>query len=191
MLFTEENKLLNTTTQQFLRILIILNIITEEVIATSVLVTTGIAMAVLIHFSILIFFAYQVALKVLANAMDIIEDSLFILQLIFCSATEVFFNYMGTFIAMVIAAMRYVVLFFVLCGRAVYTLVMVLKQTQQRKMYFRRLIKLVTFVAFVFCLSQVMRESKTVVMDMTKEYGKTTFTLVLGYLISGRSAAST
>merc|ERR1712168_724310 len=169
---------------------VIMSTIVKEVIATLILVTTGVVMAGIVHFSILIFLSCKVARKVLTDAINLATDVVLVLKSISFVVTEVSFHCLGMFVAMVIAVFSYAFIFSVLCAHAMYTVAMVMKRSKRRKRYFRRLIKVVTYVGFVVCLTYVVRERTTVVMETTEEFGKTTFALVLGYMISGRSPPS-
>merc|ERR1712189_138659 len=152
----------------------------KEVIATLTLLTISIAMAALVHFAILIFLSCRVMHKVTTH---IIPVSVSIGSL----ATEILFHCLGVAIAFPMALISYAFIFSLLCGHTMYTVGKRLKQSKRRKRYFRRLLKVVGYVGFVVCLTSVVREKTSVVMETT---GKTTFTLALGYMISGRPSTT-
>merc|ERR1712189_160415 len=167
-------------TDQLLSIMVILNVVVKEVIATLTLVTTSIAMAVLVHFAILMFLSCRVIHKVTSHIIVILVP-------IVSLGTEVLFHCLGVAVALPIALISYTFIFSLLCCHALYTVGKRLKQSKRRKRYFRRLLKVVTYVGFVLCLTYVVREKTSVVMETT---GKTTFTLALGYMISGRPSTT-
>ena len=190
MLLTKAQSSFKSAAQQFLSILLIMSIIVKEAIATSILIPTGVVTAALLHFLVLIFFAIGTVINILYAAKHIPADISSALTTSVSLATEVLFHCLGFAVAMVIAVISYTILLMTLCGHAVYTVALRLKRSKRRKRYFRRVLKVVTYVGFVICLTYVVREKSTIAMEMTEEYGKATFALALSYMASGRSPAS-
>ena len=178
-----------TTKQQTLEILIILITIVKEIAVTTIIIFASIVIATLTHQAILIVLSLRALRHVINDVTKRTHDVINKMAPAVLLTTEVFFHCLGVVVAMGLAVLSQMFMISLLSCHLVWTVAVRLKQSRRRKRYLRRVVKVTACVGFVVALTYVVRE-RSVVMEMTEEYGKRTIPLVLGYMMSGRGTSS-
>merc|ERR1719219_406188 len=103
----------------------------------------------MVHLSLLLIVSLHAARHALTHAYHVTCDVIAIMATAASFVNEVVFHCVGVVVAMVIGVVSYVLLCAFLFVHATCTVAMTMKRSERRKRYFRRILKVATYVGFV------------------------------------------